>query len=261
MATRAQELYVYTDPASNIPAHSLVAKVSGNFTGAQLPYDRFMQRYVTELQAGLSKNLMLKGGAVFGNVHTDQFGWEAAYLYARYRVYSKDGAHKHFRVAVFGEIAYSDNEYHFDEVNLQGDKPGLQLGITATQLVNRLAVSATVSHVQVLHGSRNSEIIYIPSRIYQVMNYSLSAGYLILPVQYTDYKQTNLNIYAELLAQQGLDRSAYYVDFAPALQLIFNSNTKLNLGYRFQLGSDMERMGRNSFLVSVERTFLNALKK
>ena len=81
----------------------------------------------------------------------------------------------------------------------------------------------------------------MPSRIYQAMNYSLSAGYLLLPREYTDYKQTNVNIYTELLAQQSLERKAYYVDLAPAVQFIFNSNAKLNIGYRFQLKGDMLR--------------------
>jgi hypothetical protein len=94
------------------------------------------------------------------------------------------------------------------------------------------------------------------------MNYSLSAGYLVFPREYTDYKQLNLNLYAELLAQQSIDRKAHYVDLAPAVQLIFNSNTKLNLGYRFQLGGTMQRMAEsNNWLISLERTFLNALKK
>jgi hypothetical protein len=48
---------------------------------------------------------------------------------------------------------------------------------------------------------------------------------------------------------------------APALQFIFNSNAKLNVGYRFQLAGNMNRMANNSWLVSFERTFLNALKQ
>jgi hypothetical protein len=83
----------------------------------------------------------------------------------------------------------------------------------------------------------------------------------LYPREYTDYKQTNLNLYLEGLGQQTLDRKSYFFDMAPALQLIFNSNTKLNLGYRFQLGSSMQRMTRNSWLLSFERSFLGALKK
>jgi len=91
------------------------------------------------------------------------------------------------------------------------------------------------------------------------MNYSLSAGYLLFPRKYENYRQTNLNIYTELLAQQTLDIKRYSIDMAPGIQFIFNSNSKLNLGYRFQLGSDMSRMAQNSFLLSFERTFFGAL--
>jgi hypothetical protein len=93
------------------------------------------------------------------------------------------------------------------------------------------------------------------------MNYSLSAGYLLFPKEYTDYKQMNLNLYAEILAQQTLDQKKHYIDIAPALQFIFNSNFKVNIGYRFQVTGNMERMATNSWQISLERTFLNALKK
>jgi hypothetical protein len=120
-------------------------------------------------------------------------------------------------MAAFLQGAYSRAPFHQDEASLDGDKSGIQLGLIATQLWNRLAVSGTISHMQLLDQSRNSKnVIYVPSRIYQMMNYSLSAGYLVLPKEYTDYKQTNLNIYTEFLAQQSLDRRAYYIDMAPA---------------------------------------------
>jgi hypothetical protein len=93
------------------------------------------------------------------------------------------------------------------------------------------------------------------------MNYSLSGGYLLLPFKYTDYRQTNLNLYGELLAQQSLDRKGYYIDVAPAFQLIFNSTTKLNFGYRFQLNGTMQRTAESGWLISVETIFLNALKR
>ena len=104
-------------------------------------------------------------------------------------------------------------------------------------------------------------MIYVPTRAYESMNYSLSAGYLLFPKEYTNYKQVNINLYTELLAEQTLDIKKHCVDLAPALQFIFNSNAKLNIGYRFQVSGDMSRMSTNSWLVSFERTFLNALKK
>jgi hypothetical protein len=257
-----QELYVYTEPASNMPAHSLSAKLSANYIGRQQSGSRFMQRYTPELMFGINKKWMVHVGGTFADMHTKNFRWESVYLYGKYRFLSNDDLHSHFRMAAFADLAYGRSPFHYDEINLQGDKSGIQLGLIATQLWNKFAVSGTVSHTQVLDKSRdNKTTIYIPSRIYQAMNYSLSAGYLVLPFEYTDYKQTNLNIYTEVLAQQSLDRKAYFVDLAPAVQLIFNSNAKLNLGYRFQLNGDMLRMTKSSWLISFERTFLNGLKK
>ena len=259
---KGQELYVYTEPASNMPSRSLSAKFSANYITRQNPGNRFMQRYTPELMFGINKKWMMHVGGTFADMHTRNFRWESVYLYGKYRFLSNDELHSHFRMAAFADASYSRSPFEFDEISLQGDKSGVQFGLIATQLWNKLAVSGTVSHTQVLDKSRdNKTTIYIPSRIYQAMNYSLSAGYLVLPFEYTDYKQTNLNIYTEVLAQQSLDRKAYFVDLAPAVQLIFNSNAKLNLGYRFQLNGDMLRMSKSSWLISFERTFLNALRK
>lgn len=257
-----QELYVHSEPASNMPSGSVSARATTHFvTKGQSVENRLMQRYMPELMIGLSKKLMFHTGITLADMHTRRFRWESSYLYSKYRFLSKDDLHSHFRMAGFAGVAYSRSPFHYDDVSLDGDRGGVQAGLIATQLWHKLAISGTISHIQVLDKSRSNKVLYIPSRIYQVMNYSLSAGYLLLPIEYRDYDQTNLNIYAELLAQQSLERKAYYIDLAPAVQLIFNSNTKLNLAYRVQLKGEMRRMSKSSFLISVERTFLNALKK
>ena len=259
---RGQELYVYTEPASNMPAHSISARLTGNFIGKnQDETNRFMQRYTPELMLGLSRKWMVHVGGTFADMHTGNFRWESVYTYIKYRFLSVDDVHKHFRMAAFADAAYSRSPFEFDEISLQGDKSGIGFGLVATQLVNRLAVSATVTQIQLLDASRNDKVYYTPERNYQAMNYALSAGYLLIPRNYTDYKQTNINLYIEILAQQTLDRKTHYVDAAPAIQFIFNSNSKLNIGYRFQIRGTMDRMTRQSMLVSFERTFLNALKR
>jgi hypothetical protein len=258
---KSQELYVFTEPASNIPAHSISVKLGGMFMAAQPWHNQSMQRVMPEVRLGLNKKLMLNAGFTFANMHTDNFTWESIYFYSKYRFLSHDDVHEHFRMAAFAQGSYTRAPFHNDEVNLDGDKNGLSVGIIATQLWNKLALSATVGHTQILDKSRNNKtVIYVPSRVYQAMSYSLSGGYLLLPFEYKDYKQTNLNLYTELLTQQSLDRKAYFIDMAPAVQFIFNSNTKLNAGYRFQLGGTMQRMAKHSWQVGIERTFLNALK-
>ena len=257
--TGAQELYVFTEPASNMPAHSISIKLTDHFVTNDKIYNRFSQRLMPEVMLGISKKLMLHLSATMGNMHTTDFKYESAAIYAKYRFLSIDEIHKHFRMAIFADASKTNAPFHYDEITLMGDKSGVQLGLIATQLWHKLAVSGTVSHTQVLDKSRNSKVIYIPARSYQAMNYSLSAGYLLFPKEYTNYKQMNLNLYTEVLAQQTLDQKKHYIDIAPALQFIFNSNTKLNIGYRFQVSGSMERMSGDNWLISFERTFLNAL--
>lgn len=254
----SQELYVFTEPASNMPAGSLTPKISSWLSRNN---GKTSQRYSSELMFGFSKKFMLHAGTSFSNMVSGSIRWESVYLYGKYRFLSHDDLHKHFRMALFTDASYSRNPYHHDEISLQGDRSGIQLGLIATQLVNKLAVSGSFSHIQTFDESRKRKDIYSPERIYQAFNYSLSAGLLLLPREYKDFNQLNLNIYTELIGQQTLDRKTHYLDLAPAIQLLFNSNSKLNLGYRFQLSSNQSRNMRRSFLVSFEHTFFNALKK
>ncbi len=256
----AQELYVFTEPASNIPAHSISLKLTDHFVTSDNIYNRFSHRLMPQVMLGVSKKLMFHIGGSFSNMHTPDFRAESINFYTKYRFLSKDELHKHFRMAVFAEISATKAPFHYDEITLMGDKEGMALGLVATQLWHKLAVSATVTHTQLLDNSRFNKVLYIPQRNYQAMNYSLSAGYLVFPKEYRDYKQTNLNLYLEILSQQTLDRKTNYLDIAPAVQLIFNSNAKLNLGYRFQATGNMSRMANNSWQVSFERTLLGAFK-
>jgi hypothetical protein len=209
---------------------------------------------------GLSKKLMIHAGVTFSNMHTSKTKYESVYIYGKYRFVSKDDVHKHFRMAVFAEGSVSENSYDYDEVSIVGDRSGIQFGLIATQLINKLAVSGTISHTQAMDPSRYDKFIYSPERLYKSINYSLSAGYLLLPREYESFDQLNVNIYTELLGQRTLDRNTFYLDLAPSLQFIFNSNSKVNLGYRFQINGDQHRMEK-SFLIGFEHTFLKALKK
>jgi hypothetical protein len=255
-----QELYVFSEPASNMPAHSISVKLTDHFVTNDNIYGRFSQRIMPQVMFGISKKFMFHVGGTISNMHTSGLKYESVNFYAKYRFLSNDEIHKHFRMAAFVDASSTKAPFHYDEITLMGDKSGIEGGIIATQLWNKFALSGTISHTQVLDKSRNNKVIYVPTRLYQSVNYSLSGGYLLFPKEYTDYKQTNLNLYAELLGEQSLDSKKYCLDLAPAVQLIFNSNAKLNIGYRFQVSGNMSRMAANSWLISFERTFLNALK-
>lgn len=259
--TNGQELYPLTEPASNMPAKSMSLKLSDMF-GKGADGSRIAQRYSPEVMFGLNKKWMVHAAFSFSDMYERYLYYESARVYAKYRFLSKDEVHKHFRMAAFATATYSRNHLQYNELNLMGDQSGVQAGIIATQLWNKLAVSGTASLIEVFDKKRNDKTV--PQQYaFESLNYSLSAGYLVLPINYKDYKQTNLNIYAELLGGRNLDwqYEKYYLDLAPSVQLIFNSTSKLNMGYRFQLKSDIYRNMKNNWMLSYEHVFLNALKK
>lgn len=257
IAGSSQELYVYTEPASNMPAKSLSAKLTSKFVKG-LHSNRTESRIMPEIMLGLNKNWMVHVGATFSDMYSSNVRWESARLYAKYRFLSNDEVHKHFRMAAFAEVSHSVNAVYYDELSLYGDQSGVQGGLVATQLVNKLAVSASTGYLYVT-SKRPS---YFPEIYpYHAFNYTASAGYLVLPFQYTSYNQLNVNLYTELLGQQSLDKKLFYVDLAPAVQFIFQSNAKLNVGHRWQLNSNMHRMAKKQWLVSFEYVWLGAIKR
>ena len=257
----AQELYPFTEPASNMPSKSLSLKMGAMF-GKGPHSNRILQRYTPEVMLGLNKKWMLHGSLGFSDMHESNFYFESARVYAKYRFLSNDEVHKHFRMAAFAAATYSRNHLDHNEINLMGDQSGVQAGIIATQLWNKFALSGSASLSEVIDEKRRDKIL-TQQYAFEAINYSLSAGYLVFPKNYTDYKQTNFNIYAELLGGKNLDwkYEKYFLDLAPSVQFIFNSSSKLNIGYRFQLKSDIYRLMKNSFMLSYEYIFLNSLRK
>jgi len=252
----AQELYIYSEPASNMPARAFGLKYSGKFLENKNTLKN-EQRHGLELQFGHNKKWMTHVASTISDMYSPNVRWESFRIYSKYRLLSVDDVHKHFRAAAFGEFSSSINPVRFDELNLEGDQSGLRGGVILTQLVHKLAVSTTLSYIYSLQD-RIKGIGH--SHNYNAFNYSLSGGYLLYPRSYKSYNQTNFNIYLECLGSQAVDTKTAFLDLAPALQLIFTSNTKLNVGYRFQVAGNMNRMANNSFHISIERTFLNALR-
>ncbi|MBM3914730.1 MAG: hypothetical protein FJ348_01655 [Sphingomonadales bacterium] len=257
----AQELYVFTEPASVMPTHSLTLRSRTHGMGANAMYDRFTFRNNLQLVAGLTGRWTMRVGGSWGNMQTYAVKPESIGFYSRYRLLSTDDIHRHFRLAAYIEGAYTAAPFRHDEVTLMGDKSGIEAGLIATCLSQRLALSVTGAHTQVLHGTRKNAALFDPARTFQTVQFSFSGGYLLFPREYKDYRQTNLNLYAELLSQRSLDNKRYYVDAAPALQLIFASRTKLNLGYRFELAGTMDRMANRSWLLTLETTWLGFFKR
>ena len=82
-----QELYVYADPASNVPARSLSLKFGTKLMNEALVGNRFlMSRQMAEASIGLNKKWMIRPGFTFSDMFTNRvIKWESVRLYSKFR--------------------------------------------------------------------------------------------------------------------------------------------------------------------------------
>ena len=254
MESRSQELYVFTEPASNMPAKSLGLRVTneGIFTG------KGMKRTIPELMLSFNKELMVHAQGFLSDMD-GKYRLEGGSLYAKYRFFSVDNMQSHLRMAAFGRVSTSKRPVYSDDINLEGDNSGIQGGVVVTQLLHKLALSGSLSYAKSF--DRQSQVIANTPQPDQMIGYSLSSGYLVLPFKYKNYNQPNFNVYFEILGKTNPDNGRSYLDFAPALQLILNSRTRVDLGYRFQVSGNMnDRFLKNMYLLRAEFNFFNVIK-
>jgi hypothetical protein len=210
---------------------------------------------IPEVMIGVSKKVMLHVDAFISN-RSNAFDVEGGSLYAKYRFLSTDDVHKHFRMAAFGRLSFNGSDIHQEEINVYAHNTGVEGGIIATQLVHKVAVSSGISFVKAMDNGKN-RFIYGEDES-RALNYTFSVGKLMLPKEYKDYKQTNLNLMLESLSQLNLGSGNYYSDIAPSIQFIFNSQSRVDLGYRLELGSTLNRTAPKGLFVRLEYNLFNA---
>ncbi len=255
ITVQAQELYVFSEPASNMAAKSIGFRLTNE--GVFSPH--FSSRLIPELMVGFNKNFMVHGQGYFSDMD-GKYRTEGAGLYAKYRFLSIDEAQSHFRAAVFARASTSNRPTYSEDINLEGDNTGIQAGLVFTQLLHKLALSSTLSYSKAFDNAGDKVIKGMPQPDH-MLGYSLSSGYLLLPFVYKNYNQPNLNLYFEVLGKTNPKNGKSYVDFAPAVQVIINSRTRIDLGYRFEIAGNLEnRFNKNMYMARVEFNFFNMIK-
>lgn len=199
---------------------------------------------------------MVSAGLFFSN-RSNNFRYEGGSVYGKYRFFSKDDLQKHFRMAAFGRVSYNNSDIHQEEISMYGHNTGFELGLVATQLLKKVSVSSSASFISATDNGNNNKFAY-GQRNSKALNYSISFGKLMLPKEYHDYRQTNLNLMLELLGEVNTGSGKQFVDIAPIVQLIFNSQARLDIGYRKQLSSTMLRTAPDGVIVRFEYTLFNA---
>src|SRR5688572_8810990 len=257
LSAGAQELYSATEPASNMAAGSIGFRFD-NLIMNEVNSSRINYHLIPGIQVGVSKKLMLQGNVFFSN-RNESFAYEGGSLYAKYRFLSNDAVQKHFRMAVFGRISYNSSDIHQEEINMNGHNSGYEAGLVATQLLGKVALSSSLAFLHASDNGNNNKFPY-GSKNDKAINYTFSIGKLMLPEEYKDYRQTNINLMVEFLTQVNAGSGKYYMDIAPTVQFIFNSQSKVDIGYRKELGGTLLRTAPNGFFVRLEHNLFNAFK-
>ena len=253
---KAQELFVFTEPASNMPANSIGFRLGQSLLNEQIK-SGFNYHLMPEIMWGIDKNLMVHASAFISN-RNNKLITEGGSFYAKYRFFSVDDVHSHFRLAAFGRYSFNSADIHQEEIETMGHNTGFESGIIATQLLNKVAISSTLSFEKAFDNKPNYP--YPATQSDNAINYSLSFGKLVYPKSYTNFKQTNINLMIEFLGQTLNENGKSYLDVAPSIQFIIHSQARIDLAYKQELYTSMLRSAPNGFYLKLEYTFFNIKK-
>jgi len=253
----AQELFVMTEPASNMPANSLGVRTMNSFMYEKTGVLNY--HIMPELMWGINQNWMIHLQSFHSNRAGEKMKTEGASLYAKYRFFSSDDLHSHFRMAAFGRYSKNNADIHQEEIETMGHNSGYELGFVATLLKNKVAVSTSASFERALDNLPNYK--FPASQSHHAINYTLSIGKLMYPKQYTSFKQTNINLMVEMLGQVLSPNGKSNLDIVPSIQFIIHSQARIDIAWRKELYSSMTRTAPNGFMIKLEYTFFNAFKK
>ena len=253
---KAQELFVMTEPASNMPTGAIGLRVAQS-----LMKERFKEgnnyHIMPEIMWGANKNLMVHAATFISNRNKDLVT-EGGSFYAKYRFLSKDDIHRHFRMAAFGRLSVNNSDIHQEEINTMGHNSGFETGLIATQLLNKVAISATSSFEKAMNNSTTYK--FPASQSNSATNYTLSFGRLMYPKKYTSFKQTNINLMVEFMGQTLNQNGKSFLDVVPSVQFIINSQARVDIAYVKEIYSNLLRTAPNGLYLKLEYSFFNVTK-
>jgi hypothetical protein len=249
----AQELFVITEPASNMPAASLGIRLGQSFMKENKSQSYNYHLY-PEIMWGASKNIMLHATAFYSNTEKEK-AFEGGSIYAKYRFFSVDDFHSHFRMAFFGRYSANNAVIHQEEINLYGHNTGLETGLVVTQLLQKTAIGSSISFRKAFDNQ--AQHFFPEKQSNTAIHYTVSFGRLVYPKTYSSFKETNVNVMLELEGQTLLPNKKSFLAIVPAIQFIINSQARIDLAYQQQLYSNLTRTAPNGIYIKLEYTFFN----
>lgn len=248
---------MFSEPASNMATKSIGLRLNNNFERQDIS-GRYIYYLNPEIMWGTSKKLMIHAEGYFNN-SASALKATGGGIYGKYRFYSDDDVHTHFRMAAYARLAFNNSPMMQRAIDFDECNSGYEAGMVATKLLNKIALSAGASIIHATNNGNGNKFLYGNSQRNAVA-YNFSFGKLLLPKEYVSYNQANVNFMLEVLGQTNLATGKNFTDLAPSLQFIFLSKMRVDMGYRFALLKDLQRTTTQGFLVRVEYNFFNAFK-
>ena len=250
----AQELYINSEPASLIPKGTKVVRLTNSnifLDGSNIMGSIGNAFIVTpSLSYGISKKIMLSGSIQFANKPYEQdmtpnFGLNGFKIYSKQRILSTDKQKYHTRLSSFIKYSYHEDKFMKDNIDIDLQDTGFELGLIGTQLINKLAISITTAITRISNidekFTQGSTVKWQTTNLNTFKN-SISAGYLLFPRKYNSYKQTNFNLSVEYLTNTILNEDfpvrydKFRSTFAPGIQFIIMSRSRLDFSYKIRKG-------------------------
>jgi len=210
---------------------------------------------------------------------------EGINIYLKQRVISIDDFQKHLRVALFGQACKSFVPHDESEPFLMGDNSGYGGGVIITQLYKRFAISFTYAYAHpLLYKDKAQQITFQAG---DANNYDISLGYRLFPSKYSTYNDLNINLYVEFVNRsygaaemtvrdapydfsyfKNFDKNIYYSlmdgkysEVRPSIQLILNSNNRIDIGCAYPIYSRSYTHFYPLFFFNIQKYFYFSKKK
>jgi hypothetical protein len=301
----AQELYPNNEPASTMPKGVIGVRL---FQESYKELSAYRQLYAFRLMYGVLPKLSLLITGTFSNHHGDilppnliththnggqtiystgnfqrgvtyPYRWNGVHLFAKYRFLTYDKEHGHIRMAVYGEGSNINVAHDETEPDLMEENKGYGAGLITTWLHHHLALSLTSGFIHPLPykgyapDTQGGPDIPTTLQYGKAFKYNFSAGYLLYPSQYQNYRQTNWNIYLELMGkaygtanviQYGtvdvpistpLLLKGNYMDICPGIQAIIRSNLRIDFSVRFPMINRSYAHFYPLYMLAIQRYF------
>ncbi len=256
--TRAQELFSYTEPASNMAVNSLGVRLTENIMN-QKSASTINHLLVPEIMFGVSRKIMIHTDGFISNLN-GRFKLNGGSLYLKYRFFSRDDIHSHFRMAIFTKYALNNLSVNQPSIDLRGQHSGFEMGLVSTKLINKVALSSSVSVINAQNNLNGNTFLLNDNNSRNAINYTFSIGKLMMPKEYVSYNQTNVNAMVEILGQSNLSSGLNHLDIAPVIQFIIKSKIRVDVGYRIALSNQLLRKYTEGGMIRLEYNLFNVIR-